>query len=184
MTPYVALLRGVNVGGGNRLPMEGLRATAEHLGFTNVATCLQSGNLLFSSPDDESEIVARLRAALSERHDLTVPVVVRSAAEFLAVVERHPDHAGALPPKLLHVAFLDQAPEVDAVDAFDAEQFAPDRWHLDGRELYLTYPDGSARSKMTIDAFERRWNLIATARNLNTVRRIADLLTASSSRSD
>ncbi len=179
MTRWVALLRGVNVGGNNRLSMADLRATAAGSGFTNVATHIQSGNLVLDGPDDEDSVVESLRAALVERHGLSVAVVVRSDVDFASVVERHPDVAGTIAPNLLHVAFLDRSPEADVVDAIEADRFAPDRWSLDGRELYLSYPNGSARSTMTIDRFERPWDVVATARNLNTVRKIAAIVTGS-----
>ena len=179
MTSWVALLRGVNVGGGNRLPMAALRESATHLGFSNVVTYIQSGNLVFDAADThEGAIITALGSVLVERHDLSVPVVVRSADEFVSVLDRHPDGAGDIDPKLLHVAFLDRTPTPDTVATIDGGRFTPDRWSLVERELYLTYPDGSARSKMTIDQFERSWGVVATARNLNTVRKIAALVTS------
>ncbi len=175
MTVWVGLLRGVNVGGGNRLPMAGLRTTVEFLGYTDVSTVLQSGNVVFRSDSDEASIVRRLGDAVAERHGLVVPVVVRTGAALAAALERHPDRHGPIAPKLLHVAFLDRAPADELVGDVAGATWAPDRWALEGRELFLTYPNGSGRSRMTIDVFERAWGVTATARNLNTVARLAAL---------
>ena len=174
MTAWVALLRGVNVGGGNRLPMAEFRASIESLGYAEVATYIQSGNVVFSSEDSEATIVERIRAVVADRHRLSVPVVVRSGDELAGLAGRHRFADDGTDPKLLHVAFLDRRPDVTVGP--DPDRWLPDRWAVVGRELFLAYPDGSARSKMTIDQFERPWGVTATARNLNTVVKLADLV--------
>jgi hypothetical protein len=82
-------------------------------------------------------------------------------------------------PKLLHVAFLDRL-NTDLSDGPDSDRWLPDRWAIEGRELFLAYPGGSARSKMTIEQFERPWDVTATARNLNTVVKLAEMAAAMS----
>jgi uncharacterized protein (DUF1697 family) len=178
MRRLVALLRGINVGGSNRLPMADLRATMHELGFANVATHIQSGNIVFDHPDDVDErtVADRIAAALVERHGLTVPVIVRTGSELAGVTVRHPDAGGPIESTLLHVVFLDAAPEPDMLDSIDAARFAPDRFTVDGREVFVTYPNGSARSKLTIEVFERAFGCRATARNLNTVAKLADII--------
>lgn len=173
MTTWVALLRGVNVGGGNRLAMADLRQSVRSLGYTDVATHIQSGNVVFAADDDEPTIVGRLRRVLDADHGLAVPVVVRQGRNLVGVAGRHPFVRDGIDPKFLHVAFLDRQPADSRGPA--ADRWLPDRWALDGRELFLAYPHGSARSKMTIDQFERAWGVAATARNLNTVAKLADL---------
>lgn len=173
MTAWVALLRGVNVGGRNRLPMADLRASVEALGYTDVETYRQSGNVVFSADDDETTIAERLRSQLVERHGLSVPIVVRAGDELAGLADRHPFAGGEIGPELLHVAFLDREP--DASGGPDPDRWLPDRWTVVGRELFLAYPAGSARSKMTIDRFERPWGVTATARNLDTVAELADM---------
>ncbi len=175
MTVWIALLRGINVGGANKLPMKDLRASVESLGYRDVATYIQSGNLVFESDEAEDTIVAALRDMIGERHGLSVPVVVRTLVEMEAALAGHPDAAGDIDPKLLHVAFLDRVPH-DA-GGVEADAWLPDRWSLTGRELFLNYPHGSARSRMTIDRFEKPWEVTATARNLNTVSKLVELAT-------
>lgn len=171
------LLRGVNVGGANRLAMADLRATIGALGVERVATYIQSGNVVVDGwgDHDELDVVAAVGTALRDRYGLAVPVVARRAAEFAAVADRHPDLGTGIDPRFLHVAFLDRAPDPAVISTVAADRFAPDAWRLDRRELFLTYPDGSGRSPMTIDRFERAWDVAATARNLTTVRRIASM---------
>lgn len=176
---WVALLRGINVGGANRLPMANLRETMQVLGFENVATYIQSGNVVFdtSAPDTSGEmaLAVRIREAMVERHGVDVPVVLRSADELLRIVTVHPAAESGIDPKLLHVLFLDREP-CDTGEAIDPQRYEPDHWTVTGREVYVTYPNGSARSKLTIDVFERALGVAATARNLNTVRKLAAML--------
>ena len=103
-----------------------------------------------------------------------MPVVVRAGDELAGLADRHPFAADGIDPKLLHVAFLDRRPDV--AGGPDPDRWLPDRWAVAGRELFLAYPGGSARSKMTIDQFERPWGVTATARNLNTIVKLADLV--------
>lgn len=177
-TRWIALLRGINVGGGNRLPMADLRVTMAELGFERVTTYIQSGNIVFDADDaDEQRLAERLAAAIADRHGTSVPVVLRTAAEIGRVAERHPAIGGGLDPKLLHVHFLDAAPSARSVASLDPRAHAPDGWVVDGREVYVHYPNGSGRSKLTIDVFERAFGVTATARNLNTVRKLVELAT-------
>jgi uncharacterized protein (DUF1697 family) len=173
MTTWIALLRGINVGGGNRLSMKDLRSSVESLGYSQVATYIQSGNIVFDSDEGADAIVDALRVVIAERHGLAIPVVVRTLPEMEAALAGHPERDSEIDPKLLHVAFLDRAPEDP--DGVEADAWLPDRWSLEGRELFLTYPDGSARSKMTIERFEKPWAVTATARNLNTVAKLVEL---------
>ena len=176
---WVALLRGINVGGANRLPMADLRETMQVLGFENVATYIQSGNAVFDAPESDTSgemaLAARLHEAIAERHGVDVPVVLRSSDELLRIVTVHPAAESGIDPKLLHVLFLDREPS-DTGKTIDPQRYEPDHWTITGREVYVTYPNGSARSKLTIDVFERALGVAATARNLNTVRKLAAML--------
>lgn len=172
----VALIRGVNVGGANRLAMAELRRTVESIGATDVATYIQSGNIVLSDDRTEIDLVDALRVALREQHRLDAAVVVRSADEIVRIAERDPGADEGIDPKFVYVIFLDRAPAQDAITTVDPDAFLPDRWTIDGRELHVVYPDGSARSKLTIDRFERAWGVTATARNMNTVRKLAAMV--------
>ncbi len=176
MTRWVALLRGVNVGGGNRLPMAELRETLTSLGHTNVQSYIQSGNVVFESASTDEQMVSEaITNAIAERHALKVPVVVRTHNQLVTIARRHPDADGAVEPKFLQIQFLSAVPDTLMPAALDPNAYLPDRWSIDGREIYLTYPNGSGRSRLTIEVFERAFGVTATARNLNTVRVLAEM---------
>lgn len=178
MTRWIALLRGVNVGGGNKIAMPALRVSCEGCGFERVSTYIQSGNVVFEAKGEEASVTAALRKVLTEEHGLNVPVVVRSAKEMDRLADSHPGLKAGVDPRYLHIVFLDK--KVAKADArrLDAARFEPDTFDVDGREIYVTYPQGSGRSKLTIDVFEKAFGAIATARNVNTVHKLIDLARA------
>lgn len=175
MTRWVALLRGVNVGGGNKIAMPALRASCERRGFERVGTYIQSGNLVFDASGNEASVTADLRKLLADEHGLKVPVVVRTAKEMDRLADHHPGLAAGVDPRYLQIVFLDRTPKQADVDRVDGARFEPDTFEVDGREIYVTYPNGSGRSKLTIEVFEKAFGATATARNINTVRRLIEL---------
>ncbi|HXV30356.1 MAG TPA: DUF1697 domain-containing protein [Sinorhizobium sp.] len=169
MQVYVALLRAINVGGTGTLPMAELKSICEGLGFADVRTYIQSGNVLFRSALAEAEVQERLEKALTERMGKAPGVLLRSRRELEAVVASAPfPHAKA---NLLLVTFLPEPPPSDALDKL----VAPDgeEVHIRGREIYIHYPNGSGRSKLKLPALKP-----GTARNLNTVRKLAEMAAA------
>jgi len=100
---------------------------------------------------------------------------VRPASELVGLAETHPDVDSDIDPKFLHIVFFDRAPSSATVGAIDRDRFTPDRFVVVDRHAFVTYPNGSARSKLTIDVFERACAVTGTARNLNSVRKVADL---------
>jgi uncharacterized protein (DUF1697 family) len=180
VTAYVALLRAVNVGGRHRVPMAELRAALSARGLDDVSTVLASGNVLFRSAEHEQAAVARVGDTIEEAFGLRIGVVVRSGAELTAVAGRNPFLAadGDLDPATLHVAFLSEPPTAVALATLDRERdrAAPDAFVVEGRDVYLSYPNGAGRSRLTLDYLERRLGARGTARNWRTVQRLAGLL--------
>jgi uncharacterized protein (DUF1697 family) len=166
MPVYVALLRAVNVGGTGTLPMAELKAICEGLGFADVKTYIQSGNVLFRSELAETKVQGKLEAALAERMGKTPGVLLRSRRELEAVAAKAPFPDAK--PNFLLVTFLPEPPAANALDRL----VAPDgeEVKIDGREIYIHYPNGSGRSKLKLPALKP-----GTARNLNTVRKLAEL---------
>lgn len=166
MAVYIALLRAVNVGGTGALPMAELKAICEDIGFSEVKTYIQSGNVVFRSDDTEAAVEEKLDAALGERFGKPPGVIVRSRKALDAIVSSVP-FPDAKPSYLL-VHFL---PDVVASDALD-KMVAPDgeEAHLAGREIYVHYPIGSGKSKLKLPALKS-----GTSRNINTVRKLADM---------
>jgi uncharacterized protein (DUF1697 family) len=170
MTTQVCLLRGVNVGGKNRLAMRDLVALFESLGLRDVRTYIQSGNVLFSSGRRIS--ADQLGAAIAERFGLVVPVVLRSADQLTGVLRSNP-FAGR-DPAALHVGFLEAAPAASPLSGLDPRAWAPEEFATYGTEIYLFLPDGMGRSKLPAH-LERRLRIGITFRNWRTVTTLAEL---------
>ena len=169
MGRHVALLRGINVGGHNKMPMADLRALLDDLGYDEVETVLQSGNAGFRAPKVDAADIER---AIRDRFGFDVRVLVRTGAELARVVEENPFTEALEVPKNLHVWFLDREP---APLDLDADAIAPDRVALGKRELYVWYGDGMARSKLSRHLDEKKLGVAATARNWNTVLKLVAL---------
>jgi uncharacterized protein (DUF1697 family) len=164
----VGLLRGVNVGG-RSLPMAELRELVQSLGFEDVRTYIQSGNLLFSSKKRPAPAV--LEAAIERRFGLQVDVMLRSPEQLEQVVERNPFPDADR--SRLHVGFMTTKPSAE-VSAVDAEAFLPEQFAIVGTELYLHLPNGMGRTKLP-DFVLRRVKVPTTIRNWRTVTKLAGL---------
>lgn len=178
MTRYVVLLRAVNVGGNNKVPMKWLREAALDAGFTDVATYVQSGNLVLSSADGAAAVGARVAELIKAEHDLDIDVVVRSRAELAKVIKANPFVDEIAEPTKVHVSFLTGAPERERVNALDPDEFDPERYVVKGKEMYLYFPGGSGRSKLATAPWGKRLGVQGTARNWRTVTTLLDMLDA------
>jgi len=175
MTREVGLLRGINVGGRNRVPMAQLRELMEALGYTGVETLLQSGNVVFGSKQPAATSERRIAQRLHDETGLDIKVLVRTRAELAAVVKRNPlaDHADN--PKHHHVVFLSARPDPKLVAAIDPSDYAPEMFEVHGRELFMWWPAGAHKARLTHSFWERKLKVTATARNWNTVERLLEL---------
>lgn len=172
---YVALLRGINVGGNNKLPMKDLAALFDKAGCRDVRTFIQSGNVVFSAPAALAErLPVRLSAAILTAHKIQVPVLVRSAFELAKIAAKHP-HPGP-EPKFMHVGFLAQRPTTAQVASLDPQRSPQDIFTVMGSEIYIRYGDqGSGKSKLTNQYIDSRLGTISTLRNWNTVQTLAEM---------
>jgi len=173
-TTLIVLLRGINVGGHAKLPMAQLREIGEGIGLEEVRTYIQSGNLVATTPLAPATVAERLRVAIEEATDLDVPIIVRTAAQWRDVIGSNPFPGAASIGKTLHVAFLDGAAP-DELVGFDASDFAPEEVAVRGSEVYLHLPDGIGRSKLAIKLNRLPGASAGTARNWNTVLKLAEL---------
>ena len=172
MTVMVALLRGVNVGGKNKLAMADLRSIAEACGFEQVRTYIQSGNLVCASVETSTEIVAeQLRRAIAARTDVRPNVIVRTRDEIAAVVERNP--FAKKDPAHLHVVFIGGSDEA-SLGSVDTAPYAPEEVAAVGQHLYLYLPSGIGRSKLAAD-LARKSGSNTTTRNWRTVTKLLEL---------
>jgi uncharacterized protein (DUF1697 family) len=175
---YVALLRGVNVGGRGKLPMGDLRKVLQNLGHTDVSTYLQSGNALFTSPrDDPAELEHEIGEALAHNLGLTTQVMIRTGPDLTTLIDNNPFPDAVAKPTTLFVNFLSRPVDPERVEAIDARPFEPDQFRPGDRAVYLWCPEGAARTKLSNTFWERRLGVGATARNWNTVAKLRDLAT-------
>ena len=173
---YAALLRGINVGGKNLLPMKALAAMFAEAGCQNISTYIQSGNVVFGA---KAGVVAGLGAAVARQVEaqfgLRVPVVVRSAAELEKVIAGNPFLQGGVETDMLHVCFLADLPDAAMTAGLDAGRSAPDEFVVVGREIYMRLPNGMARTKLTNAYFDSKLKTVSTMRNWRTVLKLAEL---------
>lgn len=176
-TNWVALLRGINVGGRNRIPMVELKALHESLGFTDVTTYIQSGNVVFRGPDaDPWGLSRKLEEAIAGRWGHKIHVVLRTGADLRRVAAGNPFlDEGVRDVSKLHVTFLASVPAPGKLKALRAPEGLGDAFHAGDREIYLYCPGGYGRSKLTNDRLERALRVQATTRNWNTVCTLADM---------
>ncbi len=174
----IALLRGVNVGGANRIAMADLRGLTEGLGFTRARTLLQSGNVVFDAgPGADAAVEASLERALADRLGLVVDVVVRTGEAWRALIAANPlaEPARDDPAHLLlHV--LKTAPDPQAESRLAAAIAGPEVARLVGQAAFIHYPAGIARSRLTNAVIDRAVGARGTARNWNTVLKLAAML--------
>lgn len=173
---HVVLLRGVNVGGNNRVPMEELRALIAEAGGADVETYINSGNAVFSGSDAVVRgMASTLAALLTRRLKVTVPVVVRSARELAAAIAANPFPQAEANHKALHVAFLAARPSPDQARALDPNRSPPDELRLVGQELYLWLKGGVAGTRITVPWVDSTLGTVSTWRNWRTVLTLAEL---------
>ncbi|MFR9732159.1 DUF1697 domain-containing protein [Saccharopolyspora sp. MS10] len=168
----IALLRGVNVGGRNRVPMARWREVLAEQGFERVRTLLQSGNAVFTAPCPAEESERRVAAGLAAEFGLDVPVLVRTRDELAEVVAGDPLAGVATIPARYLVTFLSGRPDPAVLDPAAC---APDVVRLGEREAYVWCPEGVRNSRVPQSWWERRLGLRATSRNWSTVIRLLEL---------
>jgi uncharacterized protein (DUF1697 family) len=175
-TTFVALLRGVNVGGRNEVPMADLRSALSALGLGDVVTYIQSGNVVFRAPaPDPASLAVAIESCVEETFGLLARAVLRTRDELLTVVAANPFLERGADPSTFHVLFLDRTPAPSAVAELDPGRSPPDEYEVRGREIYLHLPNGMGRTKLSGDYFERRLGVAATARNWKTVLKLVEL---------
>jgi uncharacterized protein (DUF1697 family) len=178
MARQVALLRAINVAGKNMVAMNDLREMLENLGFQDVQSLLQSGNLVFRSDRRAgAELEKLLETETAERLKINCDYFVRSASEWAEIVPQNPfPREAERDPGHLVVMFLKSAPKATAVKSLQAAIQGPEYLRAKGQQLYLVYPAGIGRSKLTNSLIEKHLGTSGTVRNWNTVLKLAALV--------
>jgi uncharacterized protein (DUF1697 family) len=159
-----------------------LRAAFESLGFKNVSTFIQSGNVVFSGPKASDETLhRRIEPKLSSQFGFPIPVVIRSAEELNRIVGENPFlKADGIDVSKLHVLFLLSPPSAESLKKLTSLASAFEQCQCVGRDLYLYLPNGVARTKLTGQSLDKSLSLSATCRNWNTVKKLCELSSAQS----
>jgi uncharacterized protein (DUF1697 family) len=173
VTRFVAFLRAINVGGRNKIEMGALRALCDEVGFDNVQTYIQSGNIAFSTRTRSvANVETAIERALKASTGLDITVVARTATELGKTVADNPFALESLSPTHLVVVFLKSTPQISSIDL---TAYGPEVAVCKGRDLYIHYMNGQGRSKVTNAVLERLLGVPGTARNWNTVNKMLSM---------
>ena len=179
MTRQALLLRGVNLGPRNRVPMAELRAALEDAGFEDVKTYLQSGNVVLSSKAKPEQTARKVGRVIQDAFGLEIAVVARTGAQLARVVARNPLGDVAKNPKRYQVSFLDGPLPAESKWKLEQARIEPEQFVVHGREIYAWHPSGVARSKLWAALAGSGLGVTATARNWTTVTALLALVDTS-----
>ena len=172
MATWIALFRGINVGGNNILPMAKLKSDLESLKLKNVRTYIQSGNAVFDSPaKTASSLTKNIARRIEEQHGFRPHLLIFNRKDLLTAIESNPFPKAASDPKTLHFFFLAEPASDPDMEALDNAKTSTEKYKLTDRVFYLHAPDGIARSKLAANA-EKHLGVVTTARNYRTVDRV------------
>ncbi len=174
---HVALLRGINVSGKNKLPMIELVRMFERVGCRDVETYIQSGNVVFAASSATARNAASLvQTSIHQAYGYSVPVVVRSSAALKKAFRDNPFVEEGADSKMLHIAFLAERPKAGRIASLDPDRSPRDRFIVQGPHIYLCCPNGLGRSKLTNAYFDSKLQTTSTVRNWNTVTRLVEMV--------
>lgn len=183
MTIYIALLRGINVGGKNKIRMADLKITFETMGLGRVQTYIQSGNVLFESDEGEEALRNKIEHQIEADFGIKVTVMLRTSAELERIIANCPFSEKEVTAaeatavgEVLHVAMLTEAPAREGIERLSAYKTEDDEFRIEGREVYLLFRDSIRDSKLAANI--HRLGVPATVRNWNTTNKLASLAKA------
>jgi len=173
---YIALLRGINVGGNTMIKMEELRKTFEALGFENVKTYINSGNVAFdAAKSNEASLVSKIEKTIESDFGRPIQVMIRQQKEFEMILESNPFEGEFQSHKEMHVLFLKDEMPREKQDQLLSAAAEPERFAVKGRQIYCHLPAGVADSLLGKGYIEKKLKVAVTARNWRTVKMLADL---------
>ncbi len=178
MSRYIAILRGINVGTGRKVPMADLKKLCESLGLKNVQTYIQSGNLVFELAQSEliSALETRLQKAFSDTFGFEIPVLIRTAEEWAESITQNPFlKEESVDIDRLHLTCLKELPSAELLDRIKTFQYLPDRYEIIGRNVFIFCAAGYGTSKLVNSFFESKLKTPATTRNWKTVIQLNEL---------
>lgn len=177
MTTHLALLRGINVSGHNMIKMEALKTALENIGFLNVITYIQSGNVFVTTEEDNPAKVGFLiKQEIFKAFGHEVPVVVIAKSDLEACLTNNPYlKEKDLDTKKLYVAFVSMALRNEAINNLKMSQVKPDQAHIDTNRIFIKYAVGAGKTRLDQKYIEKKLNVTATIRNWNTVTQLLEM---------
>ena len=180
MIKYISILRGINLGGHNKILMSDLKLLYESLYFTQVVTYIQSGNVIFEAKDNEdpSELAQKIEHAIAEKYSFTVPVIIRTVEEWAKIVSNNPFlREEGIDLEKLHVTFLSDLPSDVPLDKIKTFDYPPDKFVIMDKNVYLYCPIDYGHTKLSNSFFESKLKVKATTRNWKTLNKLLELST-------
>ena len=178
MTTCVSLFRGINVGGNRIVPMNELKSLHEALGFRDVITYIQSGNVVFTSDEtDPARLAQQIEESFAQKFGFRSQVMVRTSAELEEIIASNPfQKQPQKESKWVLVLFLATHPESTALEDLKKSYSGPEEMYLTDQELFVYYSGGVGRSKLTLPLIEKKLKTVGTGRNWNTVLRLREMM--------
>jgi len=178
MTKFIALLRGINVGGKRKVLMADLKTLFSNLGYSNCITYIQSGNIIFDSNDkkENSQLAATIQKAIFDHYQFEVPVMVRNLNEWKQTIEKNPFFKNSdISIDRLHLTLLDKNPEEEQIKKLNTTDFGADKFVNIGQDIFICCEGKYSDSKLTNTLFEKKLACQATTRNWKTVLKLSEL---------
>lgn len=177
MNQYLAILRGINVGGKRKIKMDDLKALFSELNFQEISTYIQSGNVLFSASEvlDLSPEAKKIEQAIFDNYKFEVPVMIRKTTDLNAIIEANPFFKEGKPIETLHLSFLSEKPSEENLEKIKTDAHAPDRFHIQDQEVYIYCEGKYHQTKLSNHFFEKKLGVSASTRNWKTLLKLKEL---------
>jgi uncharacterized protein (DUF1697 family) len=177
MTKFIALLRGINVSGQKKIKMSELQLLFEKLGFQDVETYIQSGNVVFSTKEKSGEkLEAKISSGIKAKYGFDVQIIVITPEEIEFVLKNNPFLKKKKDSEKLYVTFLSKAPTAECVKKLKAIDYSPEKFILDGKFIFLTLPSGYGKARLNNNFFEKKLKVFGTTRNIKTVMTLLEMV--------
>lgn len=172
MKTYISILRGINVSGQKKIKMADLKALYEKLGFSDVQTYIQSGNVVFKAKETEANKLEKLIFdAIQKEYGFDVPNLILTAKEVEEALNNNPFKD----IEKMYFTFLTETPQQENIEKLKTYSFEEEYYELNGKVIYSHFPNGAGRAKMNNNFFENKLKVMATSRNLNTTQKLLEM---------
>ena len=179
MSRFVALLRGINVSGQKKIQMSELKTLCEKLGFQNVETYIQSGNVIFSSKEKSiSKLANKISLAIKNKFNFDVQVIILTPQEIQQALQNNPFIKKKKEIDRMYVSFLSAVPSIENVNKFNEISFQPEEYSIKEKIIYLFFPNGAGKAKLNNNFIENKLKVISTTRNWKTVTTVSKLVSS------